>query len=150
MKKFQMFIAMLLLVASSNGQTSLVSADRFIHLRTVYEEESDGGDSYLRAEAIDAVTVFKSSREADKERPYKVRVTTRMLKASKEGSAESWVTVNRFDEIDCVSREEAEKIAKVIVTACSGDGKPGKPDPSGAGQPSAAPESKSKGQEKTK
>ncbi|QTN32504.1 hypothetical protein HZ994_09235 [Akkermansiaceae bacterium] len=77
MKTIQILGAFLLLFASAHGQTSLVDAGRFIHLRTVDEGEQE--DTYVRAEAIDAVLIYRSQREEDKEAPFKVRVTTRML-----------------------------------------------------------------------
>jgi hypothetical protein len=145
MKMIQILGAILLLGASAHGQTTLVDAGRFIHLRTV--DEGEQSDTYLRAEAIDAVAVFRSDREADKERPFKVCITTRILSTSNNGG-EAWTTVNRSDDFYCVSRDEADRIATAIVKACSGDRTEKKAEQAGTGQPATRPESKSEGGDK--
>lgn len=143
MKTIQILGAILLLVGSIHGQTTLVDAGRFIHLRTV--DEGEQSDTYLRAEAIDEVAVFRSDHQGDKERPFKVRITTRMLESNRP---EAGVTVSRSYSFYFVIRDEADRIATAIVKACSGDRTEKEAEQAGTGQPATRPELKSEGSDK--
>ena len=154
MKPIQILGAILLLSVSAHGQTSLldqtslVNAGRFIHLRFV-DDEQNQDDTYLRAEAIDSVAIYRSEREADKEMPFKVRITTRILTSIHQNGPEAWTTVNLSYTIDCSSREEADKVAKAIVSACSdGSNEDKTAEQAGAGQPATRSQSKSEGSDK--
>ena len=146
MKTFHILGAILLLLAPAHGQTLFVDAGRFIHLRLVDDEQRD--DTYIRAETIDAVVIHQSEREADKERPFKVQLTTRMLTTRQRSSPEAWSTDNRIYEIDCSSRKEAEKVATAIVMACSGGTNGKKAEQAGTEQPATRSQSKSEGSAK--
>ena len=146
MKTIQILSAILLLFASAHGQTSLVSAGRFIHLRSVVDGEQD--DTYVRAEAIDAVLIYRMQRGDGDKVPFKVQITTRMLTDAQRSSPEAWSTVNRRFEVDSGSREEAEKIAAAIVKACSDGPNGNKAEQAGTGQPATRPASKSQGSQK--
>lgn len=145
MKAFHLLAAILLLGASAYGQTSLVSAGRFIHLRSVDDGEQE--DHYVRADSIDAVSIYRWQR-ADDKTPFKVQITTRMLTDAQRSSPEAWSTVNKTYEVDLGSREEAEKIAAAILKACSDGENEKKAEQAGSGQPATGTESKPEGDDK--
>ena len=119
MKTPPVLCAAILLLATAHGETSLVEAGRFIHLHDV-EEGLEPRDTYVRAEAIDAVSVSRSGNKGDQAVPFKVWITTRMVTSGGRSNPEGWATESKGYHVDCASREEAEKVAAAILKACSG------------------------------
>lgn len=122
MKKSPVLCAAVLLLASVHGETSLVEAGRFIHLHDV-EEGEEPYDTYVRAEAIDAVSVYRSGHKGDEKVPFKVRITTRLVTSGGRSNPDGWAVDSKAYSVDCTSREEAEKAAAAILRACSGETK---------------------------
>lgn len=146
MKASQIISGILLLCLSAHGQTSLISAGRFVHLRSVDDGEQE--DTYVRAESIDAVQIYRRQRGDGDKFAFKVLITTRMLTIVERGSPQAWCTAGKSYEVDSVSREEADKIAAAIVMACSTGENEKKAEQTGTGQPATRSESKSKGSDK--
>jgi hypothetical protein len=141
MKTIHLLIPFLLPFTSLVGETTLIDAGRFIHLRDK-EEETEHEDTYIRAEAIDAVVIHRSEREADKKLPFIVQLVTRMTTTRQKQSPEGWVSENRVYSIQCASRKEAEDVAAAILRTTGGDAKAKTAEQDGGGQPATRHESK--------